>query len=365
MRCLVAGLAIAGFAAACDRSPAEAVSLAPPSIRLLSPTLFVAPSAARVGRVRAVVLAGPAQPGGAWPSVRCNEAPLARGNDGLYRGDVPIILDARATTVDCEALSAEGLGARDAHALRVEGARFTVSMTTEPGRWQATRCDDDDLLIVTGDGATRLAPDGRARWAYASDGVALEGLCLLDGGAVVRVISAGEPNVPNGQTAAIVRVGPHGEASVVPRPRGQWPLSLTRVNGAPQVVERTPTGPRISPLDGGDGVALDANDPRLTFSDARETTRDVGLKLDGATFTRPVFAALATRDTAIVLLEGTADAPPAVTTRPLTGFATTGPEVPRPELSRWLDARATDEGVLALGALRRSTSEGALVYLTP
>jgi hypothetical protein len=258
-------LAIAGFAAACDRSPAEAVSLAPPSIRLLSPTLFVAPSAAQVGRVRAVVLAGPAQPGGAWPSVRCNEAPLARGNDGLYRGDVPIILDARATTVDCEALSAEGLGARDAHTLRVEGARFTVSMTTEPGRWQATRCDDDDLLIVTGDGATRLAPDGRARWAYASDGVALEGLCLLDGGAVVRVISAGEPNVPNGQTAAIVRVGPHGEASVVPRPRGQWPLSLTRVNGAPQVVERTPTGPRISPLDGGDGVALDAQpDPGVS-----------------------------------------------------------------------------------------------------
>ena len=363
MRRLVAGLAVAGLAA-CDRPsapPVEAVPPAPPSVRLLSPSVFIAPSAAQAGRARAVVAAAAAQPGGAWPTVRCNDTLLARGDDALYRGDVPVAVSERATTVACEALSAEGLGARDEHALRVEGTRFIVSMTTEPGRWQATRCDDDDLLIVTGDGATRLAPDGRARWAYISDGVTLEGLCLLDGGAVLRVISAGDPKVPNTQTAAVVRVGPRGEAAVAPRPRGHWPLSLSRVNGAPQVVERTPTGPRISPLDGGDGVALDPQDPRLALSD----TRDAGLKLDGVTFTRPVFAALATQDAAVVLLDATADAPPAVTTRSLPALAPIGPEVPRPELARWLGARATDEGVMALGALRRSPDEGALLYLTP
>ena len=371
MRRFVAGLAIAGLAAACDRPSEVPVSMtvrSPPVIRLLAPSVFITPSAARSGLVNAVVWVEPPQQGDAWPSVRCNDTVLVRGEGAVHRGDVPVALEGHATTVACEALSAEGLGARDEHALRVEAARFTVSMTTEPGRWQATRCDDDDLLIVTGDGATRLAPDGRARWAYSADGVALDGLCLLDGGALLRVITAGDPSVPNTQTASVVRLGPRGEAGVVPRPKGRWPLSLTWVEGSPHVVERTAAGPRVSPVEGGEGVAFEAKEqaapPSGLIVDGATLTSPGGARI---TFTRSIFAALSVRGGVVVLLNGSADPPlpPASVTLSLPALTPQAPEVQRLEIARWLDARATDEGVLALGALLRSPQEGALAYLTP
>jgi len=330
----------------------------PPSMRLRSPNTFITPSTARASRVRVVVEAEPARPGEAWPTVMCNDAPLARGDGTLYAGDVPLTLEGDATTVSCEALSAQGLGARDTRALRVEGVRFAVGMTTEPGHWQATRCDDDDLLIVTGERATRLSPDGHSRWAYAAEGVVLEGLCLLDGGAVLRLINAGDPNVPNSQTASVLRLGSRGEAAVVPRPQAHWPLSLSQVNGRPHIVERTATGLQRVSLEGGEGEPVDATAGVRPLDAAP-------LDVARFAFTRPVFQALATRGGAVVLLAGTADMPPAVTTCALPGLTPCGPEAPRPELARWLDARSTDEGVLALGALRGSPNDGALVYLTP
>gem|GEM_PF-2921667 len=370
MRFFVAGLAIAGLAA-CER-PSEArmpvVVRPPPVIRLLAPSVFVTPSAARRGLVNAVVWVEPPQQGDPWPSVRCNDTALVRGEGAFYRGDVPVALEGHATTVACEALSAEGLGARDEHALQVEAARFTVSMTTEPGRWQATRCDDDDLLIVTGDGATRLAPDGRPRWAYAADGVALDGLCLLDGGALLRVITAGDPSVPNTQTASVVRLSPRGDAAVVPRPKGHWPLSLTSVEGIPHVVERTAAGPRMAPVEGGDGVPFEVKDqapaPSGLVVEGATLTSPSGARI---TFTRPIFSAVAVRGGVVVLLNGSADrrVSPASVSLSLPALTPQAPEVQRQEITRWLDARATDEGVLALGALLRSPQEGALAYLTP
>jgi hypothetical protein len=85
------------------------------------------------------------------------------------------------------------------------------------------------------------------------------------------------------------------------------------------------------------------------------------------TFTRSIFAAFSVRGGVVLLLNGSADrsVSPASVSLSLPALTPQAPEVQRQEITRWLDARATDEGVLALGALLRSPQEGALAYLTP
>ena len=67
----------------------------------------------------------------------------------------------------------------------------------------------------------------------------------------------------------------------------------------------------------------------------------------------------------VVLLAPAKGEPPGIATLTLTGLTVLEPETPRPELARWVDARSTDEGVLALGVQARAPDRGLLLYRVP
>jgi hypothetical protein len=291
------------------------------------------------------------------------------------------------------------LGARDTRTVRALMERFAVGMTPEPGAWLAERTDDDDLLVAVGDGAVRFSPEGKQRWAHAPKGVTVGAVSTVDGGAFLRVVGGGA----DGLGAAVVRVHALGTAEAVPGTAGVWPLALVRLDDASFLVERRAGSTALVRLEAepgaraevalpfeparsftrGGALALEGAGPTLLYSRALEPVAPTGAAIVAAptasvqghevlassgerrAFTRPVHGAYTVGSAVVVLLAPAKGQPPAIATLTWPGLSILEPETPRPELARWVDARSTDEGVLALGVQARAPDRGLLLYRVP
>jgi len=365
----------------------------PPSLSIRSPAAFASPLAVSHGSVPVRVVAERAA------TVRCNEVSLKARGPGRFGGEVPVSASPEGIVVTCEALGPTGLGARDTRTVRAVSERFAVGMTPEPGAWFVERTDDDDLLVAVGDGAVRLSPEGKERWAHAPKGVTVGAVSTVDGGALLRVVGGGA----DGRGAVVLRIGAQGNAEAVPGAPGGWPLALVRLEGAPFLVERRVGSTVLMRLDAEAGsraevplpfeptrtftrdaaIALEGAGPTLLFSEALEPVEPAASAVVAApavsiqgnevfvasgarrAFTRPVHGAYVVGGAVVVLLAPAKGEPPAIATLTLPGLTVLEPETPRPELARWVDARSTDEGVLALGIQARAPDRGLLFYRVP
>lgn len=365
----------------------------PPSLSIRSPAAFVSPLAISRGSVPVRVVAERAA------TVRCNDAPLQPRGPGRFGGEVPVGASPEGIVLACEALGPTGLGARDTRTVRALSERFAVGMTPEPGAWFVERTDDDDLLVAVGDGAVRLSPEGKERWAHAPKGVTVGAVSTVDGGAFLRVVGGGA----DGRGAEVLRISAQGSAEAVPGSPGAWPLALIRLNAASFLVERRAGSAALVRLDAEPGsraevvlpfepmraferegaLVLEGPGSTLLFSQALEPVEPPAVAVIAAptvsvqgndvflgsgarrAFTRPVHGAYVVGGAVVVLLAPAKGEPPGIATLTLTGLTVLEPETPRPELARWVDARSTDEGVLALGVQARAPDRGLLLYRVP